>query len=424
MAHKTKETNNVVRIVPLRLNKSQEQQCEHLRREAGCCWSDMVQAHVASRGEQWLSSNNLQAMFKGQYALHSQTIQALAQKLESNIKTARELRQQEAKTGEIKTRYPYKEKRYQTVPWKNQAIKVEDGRIILSNGRGRQPLILKLPVELQDADIRKAELTWRADHYELCVTIDTGEVNPPLLRRVKAAGVDLGEINIAAVVTEKGEGIVVSGRHLRSVKRLRNKRHAAYDARLSRCQPGSRRHKRLKKRKAQATAKLERQQRDILHKASRQVISFCEHEQVAHIAVGDVRDIQDAVNLGRKSNQKVSQWPHGQFVQYVQYKARHKGMSTHQIPEDYSSRTCCVCGHVLESAPRGREFKCPGCGSVIHRDGNAGANICSRFRYDEYGKVQVEHITYLRPVQLGVVEPLTRADVACPQSLTTVEDCG
>lgn len=412
MGYKNSETNNVVRIIALRLSTRQERQCEQLRREAGRCWSDMLRAHIASRNEQWLSDIELQAMFKNQYALHSQTVQALAQKLGANVKTARELRQQEAQRGEIKTRYPYKEKRYQTVTWKRQAIKLDASRIILSNGRGRQPLILKLPAEYQNADIRKAELTWRADHYELCITLDTGEINPPLIRHVKTAGVDLGEINIAAVVTEKGAGVVISGRYLRSVKRLRNKRHAAYEQRLSKCQPVSRRSRRLKKRKAQATAKLARQQRDILHKASLQVVEFCESEQVAHIAVGDVRDIQNGVRLGRKSNQKISQWSHGQFVQYIKYKARRKGMSTHQIPEDYSTRTCSVCGHVLNSAPRGRVFKCPGCGSVIHRDGNGGANICSRSRYDEYGKVQVDHLTYLRPVQLGVVEPLTQAHVA------------
>ena len=412
MAYKTSQTNNVVRIIPLHLTKTQEQQCEELRREAGRCWSDMVQAHVASRDDRWLSGVEMQAMFKGQYALHSQTIQALAQKLEANIRTARELQQQESQRGEVKTRYPYKAKLYQTVTWKDQALRVRDGRIVLSNGRGRQPLTLKLPAEYHDADVRKAELTWRADHYELCITLDTGEAPPPLIRRVKTAGVDLGEINIAVVVTEDGKGIVVSGRHLRSVKRLCNKRHAAYGQRLSRCEKGSRRWRRLKKRKAQASAKLERQQRDILHKASLQVVAFCKREEVAHIAVGDVRDIQDGVSLGGKSNQKVSQWPHGQFVRYITYKGRRKGIAVQQIPEDYSTRTCSACGHVLASAPRGRVFKCPGCGSAIHRDGNGGANICSRSRYGEYSKVQVNHLTYLRPVQLGVVEPLTRADVA------------
>lgn len=202
---------------------------------------------------------------------------------------------------------------------------------------------------------------------------------------------DLGEINIAAVVTDEGKGIVISGRHLRSVKRLRNKRHAAYQERMEHCLPGSRRWRRLKKRKAQATAKLKRQQRDILHKASLQVVQFCQEEQVVQIAIGDVRDIQDGVNLGRKSNQKISQWPHGQFVQYVTYKARRRGMATNQIPEDYSTKTCSVDGYVHKSAPRERTFRCPGCGSVIHRDGNGAANICSRARYGEYAKVQVDH---------------------------------
>ena len=43
--------------------------------------------------------------------------------------------------------------------------------------------------------------------------------NPPLL-----AGVDLGEIHIAAVCTRAGDALLLSGRALRSVKRLRNQR--------------------------------------------------------------------------------------------------------------------------------------------------------------------------------------------------------
>jgi Putative transposase DNA-binding domain len=92
-------------------------------------------------------------------------------------------------------------------------------------------------------------------------------------------------------------------------------------------------------------------------------------------------------------------------VQYVTYKGRALGMGTAYIPEDYSTRTCSVCGHVRSSAPRGRIFVCPnpGCGAVVSRDGNGSANICSRARYGTYGKVQVTHLTYLRP--LAVVAP-------------------
>ena len=395
MGYRSKHTNCIVRILPLRgLSAQQEALCLYLREEAGRCWTDILNAHIESRGGKWLSSIDLSKMFKGQYALHSQTVQALAQKLEANVDAARELRKTDPEA-----RYPHHPKKYQTVVWKESAIHwTEDGQILFSNGKNNQPLILTTPDEYIGVDIRKAELTWRADHYELCLTIDTELVNPPRKQTGQMAGVDLGEVNIAAVVTEAGEALVVSGRALRSVKRLRNKRHAALDSLISRCKSGSKRHRRLVKSKARASAKMYRQQRDILHKASRQVVEFCQENNVKSIAVGDVRDVQDGVNLSTNSNQKISQWPHGQFVKYVAYKSAKYGMQTDYIPEDYSTRTCSGCRKVAKRAPRGRVYVCPRCGAVIHRDANGASNICSRARYGSYGRVQARTIMYLRPV--------------------------
>jgi len=395
MGYRSSHTNCIVRIISLRaLSVQQEALCLFLREEAGRCWTNMVNAHIGSRGGKWLSSSDLKKMFKGQYALHSQTIQALAEKLEANIDTARELRRINPDA-----RYPYHPKKYQTMVWKEAAIRwLASGQIFLSNGKKNQPLMLTIPTEYMGVDIRRAELTWRADHYELCLTIDTGQSNPPPKETGQVAGVDLGEVNIAAVVTEAGDTLVVSGRALRSVKQLRNKRHAALTSLISRCKPGSKRHRRLMKSKAKASTRMYRQQRDLLHKASRQVVEFCQANDVKEIAVGDVRDVQDGVDLGRNSNQKVSQWAHGQFYQYVAYKSAEYGMQTGYIPEDYSTRTCSCCGQVANRAPRGRVYVCPGCGAVIHRDANGGSNICSRARYGSYGFVQVQTIMYLRPL--------------------------
>jgi len=389
MGYRRSETNCIVRLLPLRnLNNRTEAQCQALRREAGRCWTEMLHAHLESRGGKWLSSNDLARQFKRRYALHSQSIQALAMKLDANVKTTRSLR----KTNP-NIRYPYKDKNFQTVTWRPSAIRVKDRLIRLSNGQNNSPLVRRLPPEYQDANIRMVELIWRADHYELCITIDTGQVNPPPCPTSSAAGMDLGEVNIAAVVTESGKALVVSGRALRSVKRLRNKRLAAYQSRIERCKTGSKLHKKLSRSKAKATARFTRQQRDILHKASRQVVEFCKDNETGKLAVGDVRQIQDGVNLGAKNNQKISQWPHGQFLGYVRYKTREHGISVEQIPEDYSTRTCSVCGDVLPHAPRGRNFTCPGCGSMVNRDANGAANICSRAKFGKYGEIQVSHTT-------------------------------
>jgi putative transposase len=221
---------------------------------------------------QWLSASELEQATKGgQYALHSQSVQALCQKFAANVATASELRRQElAETGRIQTEYPHHAKPYQTVVWKDQALTVlPTGQLRLPTGGQRPPLLLPLPAKYQSANLRRVELTWRADHYELCLTLDTGETLPPPLLAGEVAGVDLGEVHIAAVTTTRRRALVVSGRQLRACKQWRNKVHSVLQEQLSRCQPGSRRAKRLSRRKAQVSAKLYRQQRDLLHQAAR-----------------------------------------------------------------------------------------------------------------------------------------------------------
>jgi putative transposase len=362
----------------------------------------MVQAHVASRGnKKWLKCEDIEKQFKGKYSLHSTCIQGLAQKLKANIATARQLRlmQKQAKHS-VTARFPYHEKKYQTVIWKQSALRWRpDGRLMLSNQRGTQPLVLALAERYRGLDICKAELTWRADHYELCLTSDTGIEISETQPKGRVAGVDLGEIHIAAVATENGDTLLVSGRALRSVKQLRNKRHTAYTSLLSKCKKGSKRYRKLLKSKTRASAKCYRQQRDILHKASRHVVNFCVANKVDVLAVGDVRDIQDSVALGKKNNQKISQWAHGRFKGYLTYKGKSLGIQVEEIPEDYSSRTCSNCTNVKEIAPKGRVYTCPCCGAVIHRDLNGACNICSRAKYGLYGYVQAHTQMYLRPIR-------------------------
>ena len=47
------------------------------------------------------------------------------------------------------------------------------------------------------------------------------------------------------------------------------------------------------------------------------MVDCCASEGVARIAVGEVRDLQTGVSLGKQTNQTSSQWPHGQFARHV-----------------------------------------------------------------------------------------------------------
>ncbi len=168
MGYSTTNTLRRVQLRRLQLNQAQTAYCAELRAEAGRAWTAIVEAHVASRSGAWLTEAELKAQFKGQFALHSQTVQALVEKLLANVATAHELRTQQAAAGlPITAHYPYRPKPYQTVTWKMSAIRIRDGALILSNGAGRPPL--HLPLTPQDASlpIRQVELLWRPTSMSL-----------------------------------------------------------------------------------------------------------------------------------------------------------------------------------------------------------------------------------------------------------------
>src|SRR5215831_13407477 len=167
MPYKHTATQCVVRPVALRgLSPAVLAQCQALRAEAGRLWTDLLTVHAQARAQgQWLSAGELEQTTKGgQYALHSQSVQALCQKFAANVETATELRRQEvADTGQIQTAYPHHPKRYQTVVWKDQALTLlPSGSLRLPTGAQRPPLLLPLPAEYHAANLRRAELTWRA----------------------------------------------------------------------------------------------------------------------------------------------------------------------------------------------------------------------------------------------------------------------
>src|SRR5262245_29042870 len=119
---------HLIRLVALcGLDSATRAQCQALRQEAGCLWTDLVMLHAQARAQgRWLSAGELEQATKGgQYALHRQSVQTLCQKLAANLDTATELRRQElADTGHVQTAYPRHPKVYQTVAWKDQALTI------------------------------------------------------------------------------------------------------------------------------------------------------------------------------------------------------------------------------------------------------------------------------------------------------------
>lgn len=325
------------------------------------------------RSDKWLSPYALKRILNSK-SLHAHSADAVVESFCNSLESWRQLR----KTNP-KARPPRRFGKYFKVQWKASAIRIKNGNLCLANGRGNEPLIVNgwqhgLPVLV--------EMGWDGKEYELrCVyDIDT----EAFAKGDAVAGVDLGEIHLAVAVDGNG-AIIVNGRSLRSQRRYQNKLKGKLAAMIDVKKKGSSRRNRLVKSKRKQLLKLKRQIKDTHHKqTTRLVHALCERG-VGTVVIGDVRDIRDDLDYGKKCNQKLHQWTCGESRQMIEYKSERLGMVCKLQEESYTSQTCPACGH--RHKPKGRVFKCPSCNLTCHRDVVGGSNIRSKYLGNRSGPV-------------------------------------
>jgi putative transposase len=359
------------------------------------CLQKAKDHHLATG--KWIGKNQLQTETKQTVALHSQSIQAVAHKYLNARLAAKE-----AKTaGRKDVRYPYKEKFFFNTKWVGKAFSIEGNVVTLSLGirNGKRQPPLKLQVSGLDGiavkTIKEVELC-HDTHYYLSITYDDGIENPPL-KQQQAASVDLGEIHSIASFAEDGASVLISGRKVRSIHQLRNKKLAELQRLQSKCKKGSRQWKKYQKAKNFVRTKSTRQLQDALHKTTKNFVDWCVAQQVSTVYVGDVEGVERNTKgkKRKKVTQKLSNWSFGKLMAYLTYKARTEGIDIQKVDEAYSTQTCPVC-HTRKKH-NGRNVRCS-CGYTSHRDIHGAKNILSKTLYGDFLPWAVEEQTkYLRP---------------------------
>jgi putative transposase len=387
-----------------------DEQTRALNRESGRIYSATLVHHYRlfrQAGHVWLSPlkhDRVLKAFCGPSFLHAHSYQAAQQDFYETCKTAKAL-----KPTNPLARYPYKRKFYHTTTWKNTGITIVQGRMRLALARGHDPIWVVLPehlVTLPSAAFRQVQLVYNHATKRSCwhITVDNGIVPQPTANTGVMA-VELGEIHPAAC-TNGAKATIIACRALRADAQHRNKKTADLQEMLSRCQPGSRRWKKLGASSKRLQAQTETRQCDMLHKVSRAVVHEAQNMHAGTIVMGDVRDVADktkeAKRLSRENRQKISNWPHGQLRQYVTYKAAAVGIAVELINEAYTSKTCPACGHL--NKPTGRHYACLQCGYVGHRDNVGSTNILSKHRTGKLAQlVPCEALKYRHPVRRASV---------------------
>jgi putative transposase len=319
---------------------------------------------------------------RGNRPLHAHTVDAAQEGFYKACAVTRALR----KAGFPEARFPYHRRKYRTTIWKATGIRRKGDTLVLSGGRGNDPITIRPPEELRDA-LRFLEVRLVYDkvarRYDWHIVVENGKAPKPAPGS-NVVAVDLGEVH-PAVVGDEHEATIITCRERRHEAQGHAKRLASITRALSRKTRGSRRYKRLVRTKVRLNAKHDRVLRDMEHKISRAVVDTAVERKAGTIVIGDVRDVADGVDLGKAANQKISRWDHGQVRKYVEYKAEAEGIKVELEDEAYTSQTCPSCSH--RHKPKGRRYRCPACGFQAHRDVVGQVNILSVFRHGEPGKV-------------------------------------
>ena len=124
--------------------------------------------------------------------LHAHTVDATIQAFFAGLSSWRERRKTDPTA-----RPPRYRKWYFRIEYKSSAIRLQDSLLILSNGRGKAPLVLFWEWDIPQTVV----IHWTGSEYEALATYQIGEGLPedeePCLQERRAqhsAGIDLGEV--------------------------------------------------------------------------------------------------------------------------------------------------------------------------------------------------------------------------------------
>ncbi len=182
----------------------------------------------------------------------------------------------------------------------------EKGRIELSlglfKGKRQKPILVQVK-KLPPGTIKEIELIYDRG-LQLAIAYDDGQ-SPKENKNRGIAAIDLGEIHTIVSVSDNGQGVIITGRKLRSIKQLRNKKYKELQKKLAKCQKSSRQWKKYRRALNYILSKSDAQLRDVLHKTTRKFVNWCLENQVTKVVVGDVEGLS-AIPLPKRSRTSVS----------------------------------------------------------------------------------------------------------------------
>ncbi len=262
-----------------------------------------------------------------------------------------------------RAQYPnFKKKRHGgSAEFTKAAFRYKDEQVTIA--KCNQPLPIRwsrqLPKGVEPSTITvKLEPSGR---WTVSLLVDDQTIEP-LPKTDKEIGLDAGITSL--ITTSDGEKIANPKHFGKHYKRLRK-----YQKALSRCSKGSRNRDKARRKVAKVHARIRDARQDFLHKLTLALVR--ENQTI----VAESLAVKNMVK-NRKLAKAISDAGWGELTRQLAYKALWYGRTFVQLERWFpGSKTCSVCGHVVEKLPLNvREWDCPKCNAHHDRDENAAKN--------------------------------------------------
>jgi putative transposase len=227
------------------------------------------------------------------------------------------------------------------IAYPKQALgkKLIDGQMVIPLGQrvqtwfGLKNFKLPMPSNLEYSEIRELRILPRNGCFyaEFVYKVDTVD---GVLDSSKALGLDPGLNNWLTCVSNVGTSFMIDGLHLKSLNRWYNKQIAT----LKEDKPQGFWSNRL----ATITETRNRQMRDAVNKAARQVVDHCLENGIGTVVFGWNKGQKDSANMGAKTNQKFVQVPTARLKNRIEQLCEQYGIQFFETEESYTSKASFV----------------------------------------------------------------------------------
>lgn len=362
------------------------------------CWNSLVKAdrEYHEQNGKYMNRSQLQTFVKGITPLHA----AGNQHVYIKYYTSRDAMFQSIKAkheNSSKVKLPYKEKNFYVTGWNPYCMRIDykESKIYLakarnSNGEIQTPVCYN--AKSIPRNIVEIELVWRNKLY-LAIKYKSPKTEDEVTDK-NVAAIDFGEIHSITSIDNNGNAIIITGRKLRSIRRLHDKELGKLYEKLSHCKYRSNQYIKYMDAISKLSLKTDRQVLDCVHKITKLYEDYCVKNGISKVYYGDLdsctRNTKE--RIGKVVGQKLNNWNYGELTLQLENKLSRHGIELVKVSEAYSSQTCPHCGE--RHKPTNRNYKCE-CGYEMHRDIVGAMNILN-FNEKDIHIEKYKEMKYLR----------------------------